>query len=299
MRLRAPAPDDAPAVLAVLAARDAVDHGGLDYSLEDLRDEWRGAEFDLASDAVVAEDRGRIVGYAVVRLPGSIVVVSPDHEGRGIGAELLRWSERRQRERGRERYRQWVPAGNARARELLERVGYRPSRSYARMVRRLDDVGPAPAPPEGFTIRAVDPDADAARLHAVDAASFAATAEYTPETLSEFRQEHLAAHDFDPDLSAVAERGERMAGFLLARRRDEDRIGYVDILAVHPDYQRRGLGTALLLGAFTRFAGAGLLEAQLGVASDNPRALRVYERAGMRPRLQAYAYERPVERTLR
>lgn len=297
MRLRAPVPDDAPAVLAVLAARDAVDHGGLDYTLGDLRDEWQGADFDLASDAVVAEVRGRIVGYAVVRLSGSIAVVSPDHEGRGVGARLLQWSERRQRERGRERYRQWVPATNARARELLERVGYRPSRSYARMVRRLDDVRPAPAAPEGFTIRAVDAGADAAGLHAVDAASFAVTADYMPETLGEFRQEHLAAHDFDAALSAVGEHGDRMAGFLLARRRDAERIGYVDILAVHPDFQRRGLGTALLLGAFARFAGAGLLEAQLGVASDNPRALRMYERAGMKPSLQAYTYERPVEGT--
>jgi hypothetical protein len=63
MRLRAPAPDDAPAVLAVLQARDAIDHGGLDYTLGDLRDEWQGAEFDLSCDAVVAEDAGRIAGY--------------------------------------------------------------------------------------------------------------------------------------------------------------------------------------------------------------------------------------------
>ncbi len=35
----------------------------------------------------------------------------------------------------------------------------------------------------------------------------------------------------------------------------------------------RGLGSALLLSAFAAFATAGLREAQLGVASDNPRAL--------------------------
>lgn len=296
MRLRAPVPDDAPAVLAVLRARDAIDHGGLDYTLGDLRDEWRGAEFELSSDAVVADDAGLIVGYGVVALPGAMAVVSPEYEGRGIGARLLDWTERRQRERGRERYRQWVPAANARARVLLEAAGYQPSRSYARMVRRLDDVPPAPGLPAGFTARSVDVAADAAALHAVDDASFAATADYQPESLEAFRVEHLGAHDFDARLSTVAEHGERVAGFLLSRRRDQDRVGFVDILAVHPAYQRRGLGTALLLIAFARYAGAGLLEAQLGVASDNPRALRVYERAGMAPRFEAYTYERAVER---
>jgi mycothiol synthase len=140
----------------------------------------------------------------------------------------------------------------------------------------------------------------------VRAASFAANADYQPESLTAFRQEHLAAHDFDAELSAVAERGERIAGFseqgeriagfLLARRRKGERVGFVDVLAVHPEFQRRGLGTALLLNAFTRFAGAGLAEAQLGVASDNPRALRLYERAGMTRRFQAYTYERAIDR---
>jgi ribosomal protein S18 acetylase RimI-like enzyme len=64
---------------------------------------------------------------------------------------------------------------------------------------------------------------------------------------------------------------------------------------VHPEHRGRGLGAALLLDAFARFAAAGLTEAQLGVASDNPRALRLYERVGMYPRFQVDVYERPVE----
>ncbi len=79
----------------------------------------------------------------------------------------------------------------------------------------------------------------------------------------------------------------------LARRWDAG-VAYVDILAVHPDHQRLGLGSALLRSAFHGFAAAGLREAQLGVASDNPGALVLYERVGMTTRYRFDTYERPV-----
>jgi hypothetical protein len=52
MHLRAPDLSDAPAVLAVMTARDRVDLGRPDYTLDDLRDEWSASEVDLgvASD---------------------------------------------------------------------------------------------------------------------------------------------------------------------------------------------------------------------------------------------------------
>jgi mycothiol synthase len=295
MRMRAPVPDDAPAVLAVLVARDVADLGAPDYALDDLRDEWRGSEFDLAADAVVVEaDDGRVVGYAAVRGPGTLAVVAPDREGRGIGVRLLQWAERRERERGRERHRQWVAASNARGRELLRASGYERARSYWRMVRRLDDVAHGVKPPVGVGLRPLDVDGDAAALHALDAASFAANADYEPESFGAFCEEHLLAHDLDPELSCVAEDGGGVVGFLLARRWQHEAVGYVDILAVHPDQQKRGLGTALLRTAFVRFAVAGIREAQLGVASDNPRALRLYERVGMSTRFQFDTYERAI-----
>jgi len=96
------------------------------------------------------------------------------------------------------------------------------------------------------------------------------------------------------ELSAAAAVDGELIGFLLARRWEEDNAGFVDILAVAPAYQGRGVGTALLKRAFRRFAVAGLGEAHLVVASSNPDALRLYERLGMAARFRIDAYERPV-----
>ncbi len=295
MRFRAPVPEDAPAVLAVLTARELADLGVRVYTLEDLRDAWRTSEVDLERDARVVESGGgRIVAYATVQRPGSLAVVAPDHEGRGIGSRLLEWAEGRERAGGRGLHRQWVAADNASARALLTGAGYRRSRSNFRMTAPLDRVTALVDPPAGVLLRPVDVDRDAVALHALDDAAFIGFPDYVPESPEEFRAGHLGAHDFDPGLSRVAEQSGSIVGFLLARRRPHEPVGWVDILAVHPDHQGRGIGTALLTGAFAAFARGGLHEAQLGVASFNERALRLYERAGMTPQLQFDVYERPI-----
>jgi len=111
-------------------------------------------------------------------------------------------------------------------------------------------------------------------------------------SFSTFYEEHLEAHDHDDQLSLVAERRGELVGFLLARRWQQEGLGYVDILAVRPGCQGQGIGSALLQSAFARFAAAGLRGAQLGVASVNPRALALYQRLGMQERSRWDVYDR-------
>jgi len=294
VRLRAAVLDDAPAVLEVLAARDRVDLGATDHQLAALVDSWRVLGIDLADDVRVVEVGRTVVAYGLVRRAGSMVVVAPDHEGAGAGTLLLRWVEQRERQRGHRTHRQWIAAGNAGGRAMLASAGYTRTHSYVRMARRLVAAPPPTLRPPGVIIRQVEVAEDAMALHALDAASFAGAPDYEPESLEEFSAEHLHAPDLDPELCWVAERGQEIAGFLLGHRWRQSGVGFVDLLAVHPEHQRLGIGTALLGEALTGFAADGLSQAQLGVDSDNPRALRLYERAGMARRFRFDTYERPL-----
>jgi mycothiol synthase len=294
-RLASPSTADARDVLRVLHARDIADIGAPDFTLEDLLDQWRASEFDLEADAVLAVDpSGTVIGYATLSTHGALAVVDPAREGAGVGSALLAWSEQRARETGRDVHRQWVAGANRTGHALLARAGYQPVRSYWRLARELEPGLQAPDPPSGVLLSPVDVDADAVALHAASDTAFATNADYEPEGLHAFREEHLAAHDFDPSLSRVARRDGVVVGFLLSRRWSEEGVGFVDLLGVVPAERRNGLGATLMLSAFAAFATAGLREAQLGVASDNPRALALYERVGMAPRHQADILEKAL-----
>jgi hypothetical protein len=85
MRLRPPAPRDAPAIVAVLAARDVADRDEIDTSLGEVLDEWHASDFDLATDARVVELDGRIAAYAVVRRRGTLGASGFERRGSAPG----------------------------------------------------------------------------------------------------------------------------------------------------------------------------------------------------------------------
>ena len=59
-------------------------------------------------------------------------------------------------------------------------------------------------------------------------------------------------------------------------------IGEIWNNAVHPRYQRRGIGNNLYEAALERMVGAGMQSALVGVGVDNVPACRAYEKVGFR-----------------
>ena len=85
------------------------------------------------------------------------------------------------------------------------------------------------------------------------------------------RNRHAIAHD--PETSLVAELHGRVVGSALAQRRGP--LWFLALLAVETGLQGRGIGRLLLEASMVTLDEAGLL-----CASDDPKALRRYRRAG-------------------
>jgi GNAT superfamily N-acetyltransferase len=75
------------------------------------------------------------------------------------------------------------------------------------------------------------------------------------------------------------------AGFIAYTVNTKDRIGHVHLLAVHPDFQNRGIGTALNTFALDKMRDSGMRVAVVGTGGDpgHAPARRSYEKAGYTP----------------
>ncbi len=83
-------------------------------------------------------------------------------------------------------------------------------------------------------------------------------------------------------ITCVVEVDGEVVGFVSYELNDKSKIGEVQLLAVHPDYQNQGIGTALNLYALQKLKESGMKLAVVGTGGDDGHApaRRSYEKAG-------------------
>jgi mycothiol synthase len=227
-----------------------------------------------ADAAFVAETAGGVVGHADVRGGDIEVVVGMAARRRGIGTALLAEAERAATadpvllaavtlE----------PAGAPFARAN----GYEKAWEYWLMAIDLPDEVPPPRWPDGVSVRPFG-DEDAAPVKELLDLAYAAEPHHRPLRFEHWRRFMLEDPSFDPTAWFLVEANGGLVGAALNWKE-----GYVKDLVVRPDWQRRGLGTALMLQTFGEFARRGIRRVALKTDSINPtHAWRLYERLGMR-----------------
>ena len=90
---------------------------------------------------------------------------------------------------------------------------------------------------------------------------------------------------FRPERLFFVALGARLVGAVGAFQKliHGDRTGYVHMLAVRPDFRRRGLGSALLRRCLRSFREAGWKDAVLDTDTRHPEAVRLYLSHGFLP----------------
>jgi mycothiol synthase len=292
--VRAPAAEDAEGIAEACNELSTQLYGVADLNAEEIR-HWLSLPY---LDTSVAELGGEICGYADFRRhdDGPIGVdlrVRPSAWGRGVAEALL---DRIEEAVGPERtVRYFIAERDDDGRGALEQRGYRLIRHSFLMQIDFDEPPAPPEWPAGFTVRSYAGEEDLQAVYECNQESFANHWGFQPKPLEVWRRFSIDSPSFDPSLWWLAEANGELAGICLGQWHfsADPTFGWVEILAVRKPWRTRGLGLALLRHSFCDFAARGATRVGLGVDAENATgAVRLYERAGMRPVRRMDTYER-------
>lgn len=154
----------------------------------------------------------------------------------------------------------------------------------------LDKPIAAPLLPDGFYLRAATW-AEAEALATLRNAAFGddLSAEDYRATVMQ------AGYDPENERVVVAPDG-RLAGSACLLVDAVNQTGLIEPLVVHPDFQRLGLGRALLLHGMQRMQQAGMQIAVIGYDAANTAAMNLYTSVGFRTRYTTEAYRRDMSK---
>jgi mycothiol synthase len=216
-------------------------------------------------------------------------------------AHMLAWTEARMAEivraGGGDRLRtMWVAEADGAFIALLEARGFRRAAYHLiYMTRSLAPAPPLPEPPlpPGYAVRHV---AGPAEAPARAAASHAAFESSRPSAL--YLQRYTAfmrspAYRPERDLVVAAPDG-RLGAFCIIWPDAVNRVGLFEPVGTHPDFQRQGLGKAVVAEGLRRLQALGMAQAMVCAEHDNPAAQRLYAAAGFRPVGRILTFERMV-----
>ena len=310
-RDRAPTPDDAEALLELIAAYNTPLVGHADYTLDDVRDGLVEPGFDPERDGwLVFDGAGRLVGYGWAYGIGAcrqvrIEVLAVDD---AVRPHLFDRTLARAREMASSagQIEVTVDHGIYRVDEALRAhvtaLGFEPATTFHRM--RVDHDRPVARPPEPpqVTLREGAPDEATRRAaHEVRMASFADHFGFVHQGYDEWHVLHEAKSTFDWSQVLVADLDDRPVGVCIRTDQflEDENCGYIADLGVLAEARGRGIARFLLQHAFAVDAADGRTGTVLHVDTNNTTpALGLYESVGMRPVLVVDAWCRTLRVTL-
>jgi len=265
--------EDVDAVFALLERRNLAVFGE-----SELESRW--IEHTLAQngcDCFVAEDDGRVVGWASLDSDHDFTLAAVSDDGAG---ELFFRVEELAAERGFDSLTNIVVREDTQQWSLLERSGFEIDREVLRMWRTLDGDVAAAEWPSDVSVRSYL-DADGERVHELlDDAYAGWDRDYVERGHDDWLAFMTAHDDFDPALWFLAERDDQLVGCALHWRETQGK-GWVKDLVVDPSERGRGLGKALLQHGFAAYRDRGAERVGLKVDAGNPTgAPQLYERVG-------------------
>lgn len=188
----------------------------------------------------------------------------------------------------------WVDLEDEAARRMVEAAGFSDIRRHYTMMTDGSGRDLESSIPDSISIRACAED-DVMSIHSLLEETFAEHWGFTPLSYEQWRKQVYERSDTDLTRWFLALKDDEPVGFLIGRAMDG--LGWIDDLGVRKAYRGQGIATALLRHSFSDFKRRGFSKVGLSVdASNETRAVRVYENVGMRAERVYVTYEKLYRR---
>ncbi|MBM3314943.1 GNAT family N-acetyltransferase [candidate division WOR-3 bacterium] len=294
----------------------AVNRANADYpdvtpeTLEDLALHKQGPWFDPAG-MMIAEVGDTPAGVADAYIDRKVSEphgyldgpwVTPEFRRRGVGTTLARAALDSLRRRGRGRALCWLrdtPGTVA----FIESLGLERVRIFNRMNHDLRTIPRGIGESRAAELVEAEASDETVRLvNRLDNDAFAEHFNHRPITVDETRHMYaMTAKRHEWMFTLFARLDGEPVGFLLGgsdpaeiRHRGRD-LGWLYVLGVLKPFRNHGVGKTLLIAGLERLKARGLVEAELGVDTENVTgALHLYERLGFRVVRRAFTYQKDL-----
>lgn len=235
---------------------------------------------EIRANARLWFDAGQPIGWAYVDTLHNLYWELEKSYTDSVGAEMVVW--------GMNCVRKNLAAGESSTLDASCREDYQERMDFIRqhgfrqtevvtvhMKRNLSEHISAPELPQGFQMRSVKGIEEAEAIASTHRAAFG-----TDYMTTENRLIIMNSSEYDPslDLVVVAPDG-TIAAYCTCSTKPGGQ-GYTDPVAVHPNYQRKGLSRALLLKGMQMLKERGMKSAHLGTSGDNIAMQKSTETAG-------------------
>ena len=225
--------------------------------------------------------------------------VRPEERGGERAEEMFIWTEGRMREivkeKGGENLRtMWVGEDDAALIALLERRGFARSDYHFRyMTRPLDTPILESQLPPGYCVRHVAGEHEAQARAAASHGAFESEMHAEQHLQGYLKFMRSPAYTPGLDLVVAAPDG-RFAAFCICWLDPVNQVGLFEPVGTHPDFQRQGLGKAVMWEGLRQMKARDMTSAMVCVEYDNPAAHRLYESVGFRTVKKIYTYAKDV-----
>jgi len=296
---------DLAAMLDVLVNGRKADNGSYYVHVGDLK--WwlyypplEGAFWDHIHLWDDPKREGRLLGWALISPDwvGFDVYVQPELRGSDLAEAMYIWAEEQAmgiaREKGKSTiYMLWgMHDDDVLARHFRQRE-YRLRRGYVHFMRELDDTLSIGNVPEGFVVRACQGEAELTAKAKAQYGAFGSSAAF-----ADYEQRYrnfMRSPVYDPELDivAVAQDG-RIGAFCIVWPDPVNKVGLFEPVGTHPDFQRKGLGKAVMLEGLRRLKQLGMKNAIVSTFEDNLGGIKFYKAMGFQTVFRLGTYEKDV-----